>query len=60
MILVPKRLSEKELVSEASGNRGNQRHHENLNQAKAAPLQRQHNQYVQRGDKHASQQRQPK
>src|SRR5258707_8760405 len=56
----PKRMREKNLVSETSSNRRDERNYKGLDQAKAPPLQGQHDENVQSGDEHAGQKRQTK
>ena len=54
----PQRLREEHFVGEARGDGGDQGDHECFDQPEAAPLQRQNDQHVQRGDQHAGEQRQ--
>ena len=54
----PERMSEKDFVSETSGDRGDERDDESFDKAKAAPLQCQDDENVECGDENAGQQRQ--
>ena len=53
----PDWLCEKNFIGKARCNGNDQRHHESLDQPKAAPLQRENDQHVERGDQYAGDQR---